>query len=253
MSRSVIASTVLVVVQLAAAHATEPGHHSYKAVIDNTQPAPVYKGIPVPAPVPIPETHAFYVRGDANLSFFEPPEIELGGIKFGQEDMTETFSTGVGIGVYFRDSIRGDVTVDYRWDADVSGVNPVTGNEHSTEVYSILGLANLYYDFGNRDRFSPYIGAGIGLVHHNTRERRVFTNGSQVAQSDGSDSVDFAVAAMAGFSYAVHQGFLIDVGYRYLYLGDTETQPTIGGQFGALHVNDIQSHELRFGLRYEVF
>ncbi len=253
MSRSILAGAVIALVHVAAANATEPSYQGYKGVIDNTGPAPVYKGTPVPIPHPIPETHSFYVRGDIGLGTHDVPELAINGVEFGQEDMNDVFTAGAGIGVYLRDSFRADITVDYRWDADVTGVNTVTGNQHTTEVDSILVLGNVYYDFLDRDRFTPYVGVGAGFVKHDSRDRRVFTNGQQVAMGDGADSSELALAAMAGFSYTIHKGLLVDAGYRYLYLGDTKTLPINNPQFGALEINEMQAHELRFGLRYEIY
>lgn len=253
MGRSILVGTALMLTPLVAAHATEPGYQGYKGVIDRTQGTPVYKGVPVPVPQPIPETHSFYVRGDLGLGAHDTPEIDINGNQLAQEDMNDVATAGAGIGVYFRDSIRGDITVDYRWDADISATNPVNGNQHKSRIDSIVALGNIYYDFGDRDRFSPYIGVGAGFVKHDSRTRTIHANGQQIATSNGADSSDIALAAMAGFSWAIKKGLMIDTGYRYLYMGDTKTQPTANGNFGALQINEMQAHELRFGLRYEIY
>lgn len=244
MGRQIVLGIALAVLHLAAANATEP---AYQSVIDNRQ------GIPVPAPAPIPEYGHLYLRGDLGLGTHVDPDITMAGAGFDHETIDDVFTAGVGFGSYFREFLRGDVTVDYRWDADVSGVDAATGNRHNTKIDSILVLGNLYYDIGRRERFSPYIGVGVGYVKHDTRQRTIHANGAQIGTSPGADSSDFAAAAMAGFSYELHQGFLLDAGYRFLHLGDAKTQPSANGQFAAEEINNIQAHELRVGLRYEIY
>ncbi len=99
-------------------------------------------------------------------------------------------------------------------------------------------LLNVYYDFRNSTKFTPYIGAGIGLA---------FTQG--YADSDGHGSLswynyndsahrtDFAWQVGAGVAYAFTDNVSADLGYRYLGLGSN----VLGGYSGA--------HEFSLGIR----
>ncbi|GBE42205.1 putative adhesin RP828 precursor [bacterium BMS3Bbin10] len=190
---------------------------------------------PVPAAIAVPDYSAWYLRGDIAWSLFEDPDMSQQGVAFSSEDIDDAFSLGGGFGYYFSDSIRGDVTVDHRFESDVEGVNSQSGARIETNLSSTAVLANLYFDFGGRDYITPYLGAGLGFSYNDT--------GSEA-------NVDLAAAAMAGVSFSIHDGFLFDAGYRFLYLGDAETSGS--GAAAALSIDDVYAHELRVGFRYEL-
>ncbi len=202
-------------------------------------PSPV---VAVPSAVAIPDYSAWYLRGDIGFAFNEDPDMSRSGTAFTGTGMDDNWSIGGGIGYYFRDNIRGDVTIEHRLDADVTGTNPVTATRSVAELNSTVGLANLYYDFRGRDHFSPYVGAGLGFTLNEMNE----VNGATLED----DNIDLAAALMAGFSYRLREGWLFDAGYRLLYLGEAQTESTAAT--GALGVEDIYSHELRIGFRYEL-
>lgn len=197
----------------------------------------------VPSAIAIPEySNLWYLRGDLGFSVNEDPELSLTGTPFNSEEIDESWSLGAGFGYNFNDKIRGDLTLDYRFGADVTGINSVTAARSAVELSSTVGLANLYYDFFDRERFAPYLGGGIGFSYNETDVQ----NG---AFSD-DENFELALAAMAGFSYRLNHGWLLDAGYRFLYLGEAGTESTAAA--GALKIDDIYAHEVRIGFRYEL-
>lgn len=208
-------------------------------------PEPV---VPVPAPIAIPEYSAWYLRGDIAWGHHDDPDISQAGVGLSGSEMDQTWGFGAGFGYHFTDKIRGDLTVDYRLDADVTGVHPGTGT-HDTDVSSTVALANVYYDIRGRDQFTPYLGAGIGFSYNETDDQTVKLNGVQTGRTGGHGSTEFAFAAMAGLSYRMNDRWLLDAGYRFLYLGDAETEGTAA--VDEMKITDIQAHEFRFGVRYE--
>lgn len=210
-------------------------------------PAPVTQ---VPAPIPVPEYSAWYLRGDVGGSLHEDPDLNQVGAAFSGEDMDQAWIFGVGFGHYFTDSLRGDVTIDYRASTDVTGLNTVTGSIHSAELSSTVVLANLYLDIRGRDDFTPYVGAGVGFASNETNGHRITLGGVNTGGAGGDTKFAVAAAAMAGFSYRLHDGWLFDAGYRFLYLGDAETKSSTSA--GTLNIDSIYAHELRLGFRYEL-
>ena len=201
--------------------------------------------VPVPAPIPIPEYSGWYLRGDIAWSHNESPNLSQAGVPFTGEKIDDIGGFGAGVGYYFSDSIRGDITVDYRRDADVSG-NTGTST-HTAGLSSTVVLANLYFDLVDRDRLAPYVGVGLGFSRNQTDGRTIT---SPASTTGGDDKTSFAISAMAGFSYRIKDSLLLDAGYRYLYLGNALTG--IGGAPGALEIEDIRAHEWRIGVRYEI-
>lgn len=247
---------------------------------DLSVPEPVVVPEPmveVPAPAPIPEggcfyggggykdgyggherggRHCWYVRGDFSFSRHDEPDMfEDNDTDFTFEKIDNAWSIGGGFGRYISKHARFDLTLEYRFKTDVSGRDPQMLAQHETEIESLVGLANVYYDFGCRCRFTPYVGFGLGFARHET-DRRVITSdfpGVALMGGPGANETDVAAAAMVGFSLAVANGFLIDAGYRFLYLGDAETGPTDDGLWAPLEIEGINAHEIRVGFRKELF
>ncbi len=205
---------------------------------------PSAPAVQVPAPIPIPDyANTFYLRGDFGWALYETPNIGDANASYLNNDMGDAFSLGAGFGYNFRDNFRGDITFDYLNDTDVSATNG--GATHRTDLSSVAILANVYYDLRGREGLNPYIGAGIGMSYNETDAHTI--NGS--AGTNGHGQAEFAAALMAGFSYRMSEQWMLDAGYRYLFLGDAKTES--GGAASELHIDDIRAHELRFGVRYE--
>ncbi len=200
----------------------------------------------IPAPIPIPDyANTFYLRGDVGWMFHESPDISDPFLSYLNGDLGDSFSLGAGFGYNFRDNIRGDITLDYFSDADVTATNPMTSATHRTDLSSIAVLANLYYDMRGRDRLTPYVGGGIGFSYNETGDHT--TSAGPVTTGHGQ--AEFAAALMAGFSYRMDDRWMFDAGYRYLFLGDAKTKSTFT-TYG-MKIDDIRAHELRAGFRYE--
>lgn len=232
----------------------------------------VKDAMPMAAPSP-----TWYFRIDGGYAVHNDPSIsdrENYAI-FTREDLDNTWTLGAGIGKYFGNSWRGDITVDYRFGADVSStVYPAPPGLFETDLRSTVVLANIYYDFNRGTRFTPYIGAGIGFVNHRMGSTSITACSCDLDVKSHSDN-DFAVAGMAGFTWNLgrrqevvgstkdgpvyvesDRGWKIDFGYRLLYLGDAETGRVIdtgdSSTFSrGFKVEDIVAHEFRIGLRYD--
>lgn len=208
-------------------------------------PFPREPAVPVPAPIPIPEYSSWYLRADIALSYNETPDLSQAGVRFTGVKIDDNWGFGAGVGYYFSDNMRGDITFDYRGDTGVSGITGVS--THTVDLSSTFVLANLYYDILDRDRFTPYVGVGLGFSYNSTG-RRTITSPTGSTGGDGSTSL--ALSAMAGFSYRLQNSLLLDAGYRYLHLGDAQSGQN--GAPAALKIDGIQVHELRIGVRYEI-
>ncbi len=184
--------------------------------------------VPVPAPTPIPIYQPnWYLRLDAGLAIGSSRAGSESGMSYGIDDSPgatgpvpfgtssswlnsdfDTFvSAGAGVGFYWSDRVRTDITVEatstgkvtidgsanyvqHGYDvfyADGYGPSPQDGfgvgqqrvnvyTQDVTKLSSVLSLVNAYYDFGNTRGFTPYVGAGLGVAvhrlnrHHATRE-----------------------------------------------------------------------------------
>lgn len=243
--------------------------------------------IPAPPTMSAPSA-SWYVRLDGGHSRFEDPiMVEDHIYDLVDTGIESTWSIGGGIGRHLGHGFRFDVTYDYRMEADAHGFlqNHAALLDGTREfgLKSHLLLANLYYDFNSGGRFSPYIGAGLGWVRHTTTEGTVTDTCGCTGTIDGATNDSVAAALMAGVTINLtagrghgsvveggstkdapimvssNRGLLLDIGYRYLYLGDAATGAVTGDFGGGLIevsedpvVENIHAHEFRFGLRYNL-
>ena len=134
--------------------------------------------------------------------------------------------------------------------------------------------ANLYYDFRPYERFTPYVGVGLGAAHHRTSGGSSSHGAAArlIQAYDGDSNWSAAGALMAGFSFRIDRGdhapvsikdgrayvepgrLHLDVGYRFLYLGDAHTGKLIGvaPPTPGPRLDDVTAHEIRVGLRWDI-
>jgi opacity protein-like surface antigen len=235
------------------------------------------KDAPAMAPMPAPSA-GWYLRVDGGYAWYTNPDIEVVGFETRNNSMDGAWSVGGGIGRYFGRGFRGDITVDHLFDAKTEGslfeCDCFVGDA-KFDFSSTVVLANLYYDFNRGGRIVPYIGAGIGFAHNETSSGTVETPCGCDGTFDKGSSNNFAAAAMAGFSWRLRggepmyvggmkdepvavgssRGLYLDVGYRFLYLGDVKTGDIAWADTDDLvdpKVKDVTAHQIRVGLRYEL-
>ena len=214
---------------------------------------------------------SWYVRVDGSYAKFDRPAITEDGIY----DLTETsidntWGVGGGIGVYFGRGFRGDITVDHNFESDVSAtlgdINSPLPGVRKFSLESTVALANLYYDFDMGNRFTPYVGVGLGVTKNKTGAGTVTDLcGCLSGTIDGGEETHAAGALMAGFTVKLRERLSFDAGYRFLYLGEVATGP-VKATFTAAHgangvgstvsldptVDELEAHEFRLGLRYDI-
>ncbi|HXW26882.1 MAG TPA: outer membrane beta-barrel protein [Xanthobacteraceae bacterium] len=181
----------------------------------------------------------WYLRGDIAYRVNSVSSADLGGTAISAPSLDGTFGFGGGIGVKVG-WLRFDATVDYAiaaaFQGSVPGVATFSGN-----IDSLAILANAYVDLGTRHGLTPYVGAGVGSAMVGLQPN---------LSADPTDRWNFAWALMAGVGFNVTPTVLIDLGYRYLNIGDASANL---GQFGpALSAHAISANEVRLGVRYTV-
>ena len=260
--------------------------------------------IAVPAPVPIPVFKAvWYFRGDIGAGFAGGPNGSEEGLVYGRDRAAGTFNLpvgfledgkdtlvtiGGGVGYYWNNFVRTDVTAEWRSANHVNFEGTyrylgtgAAGSRVNGEVQdrsSIGGgvfLFNAYYDFyrGEHSDWTPYVGGGLGFSWdridrtHITKEKLCPLGGGpgscaqrgfreHLVAGNKTDSVSFAAAVMAGVGYRFSENVSFDFNYRFLYIGGTEVELGVDGRnFGGgslVTIDDTFEHQLRAGLRFDV-
>ena len=198
----------------------------------------------------------WYLRLDGAYATHDTPRMVSNGIDdLAKTGINDTWSIGGGVGRYINQSFRTDFTVDYRFDTDVHGRNLAPGatfpGTSRFGMESTVLLANVYYDLNRGTWFNPYVGLGLGTAYNQTNAGHTHLGGD----ISGSSEWHVAGAAMAGFTVALVDRVNLDLGYRFLYLGETKaggTRDGFGNVEGGPTVEDIHAHEFRFGVRYDL-
>lgn len=210
----------------------------------------------------------WYLRGDAAYVDFANPKDRRDAIvdqTFDRTTLETTWSAGGGFGYKFVNWFRADVTVDHRFYADFEGRGALAGfgpdsRRDRAKLESTTGLVNAYFDLGNWYGVTPYIGAGVGAAMNRLSEYTQETTcliaacgtiGTRVGvQVPERKTHDLAWALMAGMAVDVAGGFKVDVGYRYVNLG--EARARFAATESTTQANNIEAHEVRLGLRYMI-
>lgn len=153
-------------------------------------------GIPVPAPIPVPDyTARYYFRMDAAYGWndasalstsYSVPNAGYSDLLRWDDGLSEFGRYGIGFGMYVNSYFRADMTFEmrneYGGDTVVNNQldqsNPNFDWERTTrdeiKVRDSLMMLNAYVDVPVSTRFRPYVGAGVGAAVH--RYQRNFSN-----------------------------------------------------------------------------
>lgn len=215
----------------------------------------------LPAAPVLDTTESWYLRGDVGYAHYKRPEADytLGLIEgsMSREGFGDNAVVGVGIGYQFSPMFRADVTLDHRFYSRFKGLPADDGFAAGSvsdrgRFQSSTAMFNVYADLGTYRGFTPYVGAGVGVSHNVLGSyTRTSVDALGVVTQErlaGGDDFDLAWALMAGIGYQLSSSFTLDLGYRYVSLGDVKTRG-YGGGAGA-DVESIGAHEVRLGVRY---
>jgi opacity protein-like surface antigen len=88
---------------------------------------------------------------------------------------------------------------------------------YQTDVNAWTGMANLWVDLPVSDEVGLYVGGGAGIA-------RIHLETSDTVVTGSSNDTNFAWTAGAGVTWRVATWAVLDLGYRYVDLGETETE-----------------------------
>lgn len=220
---------------------------------------------------PLPETDAayggveelgtnWYLRGDISVLF--PANDKTFGQTSGQLD--NKLSVGLGVG-YDMGDYRFDLTTDYfkksgrnvPAGSGFCGLNAHCQTSDNFDNQNFLVLFNGYFNLGNWNGFTPYLGAGIGAnIAMGRNDPRLWcvenVAGGCAPYSPGWNDIvsergqrwNTAGALMAGLGYNVDDNLTIDLGYRFVAIHNADR--TLNGW------ENRYENQIRLGFRYKV-
>lgn len=219
---------------------------------------------PLLPPAPVIEddtTSGWYLRGDIGYVIPKRPEADFaaGAItgSLVREGMGDTAVAGIGVGYRFSDSFRTDLTVDHRFAARFRGdsAEPALAGGSLMDkgaFQSSTLMVNGYVDVGTVGGFTPYLGAGVGVARNRLSDvgRTSVDAAGLIATDRLAGDTDFSVAwaLMAGVGLELSSSLTLDLGYRYISLGDVKTRHYRAGL--GTDIESIGAHEVRVGVLY---
>ncbi len=123
--------------------------------------------------------------------------------------------------------------------------NPGKYNLNGDVSLSVLFL-NLYYDFENKTKFTPYVSAGAGIAFvgmEGTAKDTVTT------LLDKNTQGNFAWNVGTGLAFDLTDGISFDLGYRYAQYGDGESEVSKLHDLVSLSAKNIDMHQIALGVR----
>ena len=200
-----------------------------------------------PAPRYVELSSGWYARADVAYRLNHIGQVDVANT-LSSTSFENMAALGVG-GGYKYQWFRADVTVDYGITSQIranSLSTTISQPQYSAKVDTVTALANGYLDLGTWWGLTPYVGGGIGMSYLRAKEyvdTALPTPGKIV-----SARTNLSWAAMAGLAYQINPNWIVDVGYRYLQLGDLpisrDTDPT-----NTVTWKQISAQEIRIGLR----
>ncbi|MGL5137131.1 MAG: outer membrane protein, partial [Beijerinckiaceae bacterium] len=167
---------------------------------------------------------------------------------------------GIGAGYQFNNWLRADVTAELRGSTEAkftdkycfgsiggagiarpgSACGNTTGftgsdgrNLYTGRINTNLFMANGYVDLGTWNGLTPYLGVGVGVANHRVEGLTdqgtannyaggalTFTSVATPVNYAEKSQTNLAWALMAGVAYDVSQSLKLELGYRYLNMGD---------------------------------
>ena len=172
-----------------------------------------------------------YYSGNMGIVYASDSDISDGS-NSGELELDDGFAITGAIGYTLGYAGRIELEMGYRLN-DVDKISLGTSGTGSVDgdITTISLLGNAYYDFTTVGRFTPFIGAGIGLANIEAK--------FDLAGND--DDTVFAYQFAAGGSFAVSENLNIDLQYRYFGTEDPN--------FDDLEA-EYNTHNLIIGLRF---
>lgn len=232
----------------------------------------------------------FYLRGDVGananvLRGLAQDDLAMNGGTFINKSVGNTASVGVGVGYRFNENVRVDATWELRSTASLKGTDNVRilngrGQEvadlythYDGSVSSQVAMVNAYYDIGNWNGLTPFVGVGIGVARNTVSGLTTLSSSTinsysatapyaltgtlkdhTTGHAADRTRYNFAWSLTAGLAYAVSDRLSLEMAYRYMDLGKNAASSVIDctcdSQGQPLKITRLSSHDLKLGMRW---
>ena len=153
------------------------------------------------------------------------------GMGFGYQSYKEAAVFALGGGYHLNRFLKSDVTLGLRaW-------GKIKKSGYNADVWTMPALWNVYASMPYK-HFEPYVMGGLGAA---------WNKADNTSITKGDDKISFAWTLGAGIGYRLSECWGLDLGYRFVDLGEARAKFKDGS--GRIK-RDVKSHDLMLSARY---
>ena len=189
------------------------------------------------------EKSGIYFSGGVGMTSVDDIKATISSTTTNKTELDKGFLYSAGFGYDF-----GDFRAEINYKKDSFDINKYseTSSGTTTTASSVKGDldastigVNIFYDFNNSSKFTPYIGAGIGSTKVETKN--VVVEGTSTANADDSKT---SYNLKLGISYEVAKSSELYLEGTYLSISDVE--------LSSAKIDDIKNYSVMAGLRFSL-
>lgn len=214
-----------------------------------------------PEYAPVEVGSGWYLRGDIGYQINEEYDGErdlngdYGVVDIDVDSDEKRWTGSLGIGYHLTDWLRSDINVGYipgnEVDVDYDDGGNIEHGELSNDAWYVM--ANAYVDLGTYVGFTPYLGAGAGVLSTKHEADAHYDNGGFERDfSDDGRDYEFAYSLDAGVAYHFTDNLSADLGYQYISAPNAEYVDVTDLDHYPVR-EGLDFHQVRIGLRYDLW
>lgn len=166
---------------------------------------------------------------------------------------------GIGVGRYFNNNIRGEMSLSYRDGHQLDTTDTINaGYSYKANLKSVSMFLSGYYDFNSINlsgkSLTPYLGGGIGLARNDMDDLDVGLNNSFITSIKGKNVTEFAWKLGAGANLNLTEKCSLDLNYQFVDLGKFKSGTLVSSTMTDAQKpfeGNYRTNELTIGLRYK--
>ena len=187
---------------------------------------------------------------------------QVGGLGNGKSnDLGSGGVVGIGVGRYFNNNIRGEMSLSYRDGHQLDTPDTIWPSYiYKADLKSVSMFLSGYYDFNSINlsgkSLTPYIGGGIGLARNDMGVTTVSVSGENFTSIEGKNVTEFAWKLGAGANLNLTEKCSLDLNYQFVDLGKFKSGTLLSNSMFGTDMQkpfegNYRTNELTIGLRYK--
>ncbi|MFZ4762632.1 MAG: outer membrane protein [Alphaproteobacteria bacterium] len=197
------------------------------------------------------DNRKFYVAANAGLSLQQKTSFNYASGANVKTDFDNGYGLSASFGydtgkIWSLGGFRPEIEVGYR-ESDVNthrlnGGSPLAGP--TGRVSNLYAMANIIHDFHTGSKFTPYLGAGLGIARVDASGFGVSAIPAVLSDKDNA----LAYQAIAGVSYQLNNKTALTLDYRYFATEKAKVQSAVGNNTEIRNATNNVTVGVRYGL-----